>query len=71
MEDMGKLHYCRRITIEHDEDQQCLLLHQKHYTSTLLVKYRMTEAKIVSTPTDPNVKLQKDDNHSKVVDKVQ
>ena len=29
------------------------------------------EAKVASTPADPNVKLQKDDNHSKEVDKVQ
>ena len=29
------------------------------------------EAKVASTPADPNVKLQKDDNHNKEVDKVQ
>ena len=54
MKDMGQLHYCLGITIEHDEDQQCLCLHQKQYISTLLVKYRMMEAKVASTPADPN-----------------
>ena len=64
MKDMGNLHYCLGITIEQDEDQQCLWLHQRHISS-ILVKYRMTEANIVSTPFDLSVKLQKDDKHSK------
>ena len=36
----------------------------------LLVKYGMTEAKTVSTPTDISVKLQMDDKHSKQVNQV-
>ena len=31
----------------------------------------MIETKIVSTPADPSVRLQKDDSHNKEVDKVQ
>ena len=70
MKDMGKLHYCLGITVEQDENQQCLWLHQKQYISNILVKYRMTEAKTVATPTDLSVKLQKDDKYSKHVDVV-
>ena len=67
---MGNLHYCLGITIERDEDKQCLWLHQRQYISSILVKYRMTEANIVSTPIDLSVKLQKDDKHSKQADPV-
>ena len=70
MKDMGKLHYCLGITIEQNEGEKCLWLHQKQYISSLLVKYRMTEAKCVSTPTDLSVKLQKNDGCSKAVDQV-
>ena len=34
----------------------------------VLIKYRMTEAKSVSTPTDLNVRLQKCNSYSKQVD---
>ena len=68
MTDMGKLHYCLGITIEQEEGKQCLWIHQKQYISNMLAKYGMTEAKIVSTPTDLSVKLQSDDNYSKQVD---
>ena len=70
MTDMGKLHYCLGITIVQEEEQQCLWIHQKQYISKLLVKYGMTEAKTVSTPTDISVKLQMDDKHSKQVNQV-
>lgn len=68
MTDMGKLHYCLGITIE--QEGQCLWINQKQYISNILVKYGMTEAKTVSTPTDLSVKLQMDDNYSKQVDLV-
>ena len=70
MKDLGNLHYCLGITIERDEDQHCLWLHQRQYISSILVKYRVTEANIVSTPIDLSVKLQKDDKHSKQADPV-
>ena len=37
----------------------------------LLDRYRLTEANTVTTPIDPNVKLMKDDSHSKKVDAAQ
>ena len=70
IKDMRNLHYRLEITIERDEDQQCLWLHQRQYILSIQVKYRMTEANIVSTPTDLSVKLQKDDKHSKQADPV-
>ena len=70
MKNMGKLHYCLGISIVHDEDQKCLWLHQRRYIQCMLDKYQMSNAKIVSTPADLNVKLQKDDDVSKTVDPV-
>ena len=52
MKDIGKLHYCLRIHVEHDEQQQCLWIHQKQYILNILEKYSLSEAKIVSTPAD-------------------
>ena len=67
MKDMGKLQYCLGITIEQDEAQHQLKIHQEQYITNMLVKYKMTEAKIVATPTDLSVKLQKEDGFSKEV----
>ena len=38
---------------------------QKQYLIKLLERYKLTEANTVTTPMDPNVKLVKDDSHSK------
>ncbi len=65
MKDLGELHYCLGVCVEWDRDQKCVLLHQNQYVLSLIEKYGMTEAKIVSTPTDPSVKLEKDDGISK------
>ena len=45
-------------------------MHQKQYILKMLEKYRLLDAKSVSTPADPNVKLCKDDEVSKPVDSV-
>ncbi len=65
MTDMGELHYCLGVTIERSVD--CLWLHQKQYISSMLKKYGMSEAAMVSTPADISVKLEKDDGQSKDV----
>ena len=57
MNDMGKLHYCLGIHVEQDEQQQCLWIHQKQYICNMLEKYSLSEAKVISTPADINVKL--------------
>ena len=67
MKDMGKLHYCLGIHVEQDEQQQCLWIHQKQYILNMLEKYSLSEANIVSTPADINVKRKKDDGISKAV----
>ena len=70
MKDMGKLHYCLGIHVEQNEQKQCLWIHQKQYILNMLEKYSLSEAKIVSTPADINVKLKKDDGVSKEVNSV-
>lgn len=45
-------------------------MHQKQYILKLLEKYKLVDAKKVSTPADPNVKLCKNDEVSKSVDPV-
>ena len=70
MKDMGELHYCLGITISHDQTNMTIEMHQKQYILKMLKKYNLTDAKSVSTPADPNVKLCKDDEVSKPIDPV-
>jgi len=68
MKDLGKLQYCLGITVEQNEAQHYLKIHQEQYILNMLVKFKMTEAKTVATRVDISVKLQKDDSYSKDVD---
>ena len=70
MKDMGELHYCLGITISYDQTNMIIEMHQKQYILKMLKKYNLTDAKSVSTPADPNVKLCKDDEVSKPIDPV-
>eukprot|EP00794_Sanderia_malayensis_P014480 gene14480-15982_t len=67
MKDMGPLHYILGIGCIQEESR--IGLTQNAYIEKLVDKYGLTEAKPVSTPSDPNVVLQKDDGFSKPVDK--
>ena len=64
-------HYCLGISVNLDESTQTICLNQCLYLSKILEKYGLAEAKQVSTPADPNVKLLKDDGYSKKVDPIQ
>ena len=68
MKDMGELHYCLGITIERDKTEKSIRLHQKQYIPIMMRKFKLEDAKPMSTPADPNVKLCKDDGVSKAVD---
>lgn len=52
VKDLGKMHYCLGITVEHDEAKKCLWLHQKPYITAMLKKFGLSEAKTVSTPAN-------------------
>ena len=69
MKDMGELCFCLGINFE--QNNEGISLCQKQYLMKLLAKYGLSEANIVSTPMDLNVKLEKDDGYSKKVDAVQ
>ena len=69
MKDIGKLRFCLGINFELNEIG--ISLNQKQYLLRLLEKYGISEANMVFTPMDPNVKLVKDDNYSKKVDPIQ
>ncbi len=69
MKDMGELQYCLGVNFHQLENT--ISLSQKQYLLKLLKKYKLQEANPVSTPMDLNVKLMKDDGHSKKVDSVQ
>ena len=71
MKDIGELHYCLGVTVEHDEQQKCVQIHQKQYILNMLQKYGLSEAKTVSTPADLSVRLQKNDGVSKLVNPIQ
>lgn len=70
MKDLGKLHYCLGITIEQDEKNKSLCLHQQQYIQGMLEKYGLSQAKTVATPADVSVNLKKIDGISKAVDPV-
>ncbi len=44
MKDLGKLHYCLGISIDHDEDGKCIRMHQKQYIQAMLEKFGLTQA---------------------------
>lgn len=69
MTDMGELHYCLGIAITHRFGES-IENQQKHYILKMIEKYNVGDAKVVSTPADPNVRLCKDDGVSKNVDPV-
>ena len=71
MKDMGELHYCLGISVVQDKENKQIQLHQKQYIEKMLKKFGQTEAKMVMTPADLNVKLKKEDGVSKSVNPTQ
>jgi len=67
--DMGQLHHSQGVSIEIQDSQ--IKMSQKQYIQKLLKKYRMLDTNPVQTPTDQNVKVVKDDGHSKPVNSMQ
>ena len=70
MKDMKKLHYCLGITIEQEQEGKVLWVHQQQYILKLIEKYGLLEAKTVTTPADPYVKLIKKDDGSNSIDSI-
>lgn len=66
MKDMGELHYLLGVNIHLKDGTVTLDQHQ--YLTKLLEKFGLKDAKTVSTPLDPNVKLVKEDGYSTPVD---
>ena len=66
MKDMGKRHYLLGITVQIKDGTVTLDQHQ--YLTKLVEKFGLQDAKEVSTPLDPNVKLVKEGNYSASVD---
>ncbi|UYV64616.1 hypothetical protein LAZ67_3001326 [Cordylochernes scorpioides] len=58
MKDLGKINYCLGIRIQTEKDGS-ISTDQEKYIEELLAKYRMKEAKPISTPMDSNSKLTK------------
>ena len=70
MKDLGKLHCCLGISIQHDEERGHLWMNQRQYIQSLLERYGLAQAKTVSTLADINVKLVENDGVSKPVNQV-
>ena len=66
MKDMGKLHYLLGISVQMQDGK--VMLDQKQYLINILRKFGLEDAKTVSTPSDQNVKLDKEDGYSNPVD---
>ncbi len=71
MKDLGKLRYCVGISVQQDERNSRMWIHQKQYIASMLSQYGLSEANPVTTPMDPNVVLIKDNGKSNQVDQVQ
>ena len=69
MKDIGILHHCLGVSVTIKDG--VLQISQEQYIGTILRKYKLQDCKTVSTPMDLNVKLVKDDGHSKPVDNYQ
>ena len=69
MKDMGPLHYILGVSCIQDESNGKIGLTQEMYISKLIDKYGLTHANVVSTPSDPNVTLMKNDGISNPCDK--
>ena len=67
MKDIGK---SRVVIIDYDQQKGCLRMHQRQCMHKPLKKYRLSEAKPSTTPSDVNVKLIKDDRVSKPDDQI-
>ena len=69
MKDMGPLHYILGITCIDDQSNGKIGLMQEMYIDKLIDKYRLTDSKAVSTPSDSNMILMKNDRISNRCDK--
>ena len=67
MKDSGKIHYCFGISIEYDDSNKCIWMHQKQYILSMIKKFGLAQAKTVATPACVSVQLKKDDGVSKEV----
>ena len=65
MKDMRQLKYC--LGVNFNQANGCVSLSQKRYLQKLLEKFGLSDANAVATPMDVNVKLVKNDSHSKRV----
>ena len=52
MKDLGELHYCLGISIQHDEERGSLWMDQRQYIQSLLKRYGLSQAKSATTPAD-------------------
>ena len=68
MKDLGEFRYCLGVSAEWSGDRSSLWLHQKQFVQNLIKKHGLQDAKVVSTPLDVSVRLEKDDGVSKPVD---
>jgi len=66
--DLGRLHYVLGISCVQDDENARIGLTQEVYIDKLINKFGLTDALPVTTPSDVNVVLMKDDNVSKPVD---
>ena len=62
MNDLGELHYLLGVQVQRKDGT--ITLDQQQYLTKLLMKFGLSDAKTVSTPLDPGVKLVRNDGYS-------
>lgn len=68
VKDMGELKYCLGVTVDQETNPDSIWIGQPGYTERVLTKFKMDEAKPVSTPVDTNNKLVKTGENDETVD---
>ena len=61
---MGELHHFRGVKVVQSQSTGEVWIGQGAYTKSILQKFGMEDANAVSTPVDPSVKLEKDEDVS-------
>jgi len=57
--DLGEIHWLLGFEIQHDRDARTLSLSQKSYIDSVVKRYGLEDAKLLSTPMDPSAQLSK------------
>ena len=60
MKDLGEIHWLLNLKIDRNKQAGTISISQEAYIDSILERFNLQDAKIYSSPLDPNMKLSKD-----------